>query len=64
MTQARRRPNFLVLLVDEQRYPPCYEGAALQEFRRTQLRAQERLRSTGIEFHRHYISSTACAPSA
>jgi hypothetical protein len=35
-----------VLLVDEQRYPPCYEGPALREFRRTHLRAQELLRSS------------------
>jgi hypothetical protein len=26
-----RRPNFLVLLVDEMRYPPACESAALKE---------------------------------
>lgn len=63
MSQPRRRPNFLLLLVDEQRYPPCYESRAILDFRRTQLPTQELLRSQGIEWHRHYVASTACAPS-
>ncbi len=63
MSQLRRRPNFLLLLVDEQRYPTCYESRALLDFRRTELPTQELLRSQGIEWHRHYVASTACAPS-
>lgn len=57
------RPNILLVLVDEQRYPPCYEGPELARYRREQLRAQELLRSNGIEWHRHYVMSTACVPS-
>ena len=56
-------PNLLILLVDEMRYPPVYEGAGLAAFRARYLRTQQQLRRTGVEFHRHYAASTACAPS-
>ncbi len=39
------RPNVLVILTDEERYPPPYELEALADFRRTQLPARERLRA-------------------
>lgn len=57
------RPNILFIMTDEQRYPPPYEGDDLQAFRRTQLRAQARIRERATEFHRHYAASVACAPS-
>lgn len=57
------RPNILILMVDEQRYPPVYESPALRHFRRTYLLTQEQLRQRGVEFHRHYAASIACAPS-
>ena len=57
------RPNILILMVDEQRYPPVYESPALRHFRRTYLLTQEALRRQGVEFHRHYTASIACAPS-
>ncbi|TVY11744.1 sulfatase-like hydrolase/transferase [Paenibacillus cremeus] len=57
------RPNFLVLLVDEERYPPVYETEELREWRQTHLAAHKLLRQHGLEFHRHYIGSTACCPS-
>ncbi|RIL07011.1 MAG: arylsulfatase [Proteobacteria bacterium] len=56
-------PNVLFLLVDEMRYPPVYEAGGLARFRTRYLRTQDELRRTGIEFHRHYAASTACAPS-
>ncbi|MFN5745439.1 MAG: sulfatase-like hydrolase/transferase [Methylococcaceae bacterium] len=59
----RGKPNILIIMVDEQRYPTMYESAELKEFRKSYLPAQERLRKTGIEFHRHYAASVACAPS-
>ncbi len=61
--RAGRRPNFLILMVDEMRYPPIYESQALKAFRATYLRTQEMLRRHGAEFHRHYAASVACAPS-
>jgi choline-sulfatase len=58
-----RRPNFLILMCDEMRYPPIYESAAIKEFRLRYLRTQNALRRTGVEFCRHYVASTACSPS-
>lgn len=57
------KPNILILMVDEQRYPTPYESQDLQNFRKTYLKTQEALRQTGMEFHRHYAASVACAPS-
>src|SRR6478736_1508359 len=56
-------PNILLIMTDEERYPPPYEGADLAEFRRTQLPGRERIRTGGRELHRHYAGSTACVPS-
>ncbi len=58
-----RSPNILLLMVDEMRYPPVYEGEGAKQFRRDYLLTQEMLRAHGVEFHRHYAASTACAPS-
>ena len=57
------RPNVLVIMTDEERYPPPYEEAAVTKFRRDKLPARQRLRAEGVEFHRHYAASTACLPS-
>ena len=57
------RPNVLVIMTDEERYPPPYESEAVARFRREQLPARASLRSDGLEFHRHYAGSTACLPS-
>jgi choline-sulfatase len=51
------------MLVDEMRYPPVYEALGAKRFRARYLRTQQSLRRTGVEFHRHYAASTACAPS-
>ena len=56
-------PNILLILTDEERYPPPYESDAVKSFRRTQLTARESIRGSGVEFHRHYAGSTACTPS-
>ena len=56
-------PNMLLIMTDEERYPPPYETATVAEFRRTQLTARERIRDGGLELHRHYAGSTACVPS-
>ncbi|MGK9253707.1 MULTISPECIES: sulfatase-like hydrolase/transferase [Paenibacillus] len=62
-SRSTKKPNFLVLLVDEERYPPIYESEELKAWRKESLAAQEYLRANGLEFHRHYIGSTACCPS-
>jgi arylsulfatase A-like enzyme len=56
-------PNVLLIMTDEERYPPPYEDQATAKFRREQLGARESLRDGGLEFHRHYAGSTACVPS-
>jgi choline-sulfatase len=56
-------PNVLLIMTDEERYPPPYEAATVAEFRRTQLTARDRIRDGGLELHRHYVGSTACVPS-
>ena len=57
------RPNILLIMTDEERYPPPYENDALAAFRSSQLPARESIRARGTEFHRHYAGSTACTPS-
>lgn len=57
------KPNILIIMIDEARYPPPYESNALREFRKTHLSTQQALRNSGIEFERHYAASVACAPS-
>ena len=64
MTAVREtRPNVLVVMTDQERYPPPYEDAATTAFRRAQLMGRERLRARSVEFHRHYCAATACTPS-
>ncbi|MDF2682159.1 MAG: arylsulfatase [Brevibacillus sp.] len=59
----RKRPNILMILVDEERYPPVYENAAIKAWSKKQLQAHHFLRSHGMEFTNHYVSATACSPS-
>jgi arylsulfatase A-like enzyme len=59
----RKQPNVLLFMVDEQRYPTPYDGPVLRHWMEENLRAQKLLRERGVEFHRHYAQSTACAPS-
>jgi arylsulfatase A-like enzyme len=57
-------PNILLIMTDEERYPPPYESDSIAAFRRSHMSARERLRGDGgLEFHRHYAGSTACVPS-
>jgi arylsulfatase A-like enzyme len=57
------QPNILLIMTDEERYPPSYEADSVRAFRTTQLPARESIRSRGVEFHRHYAGATACTPS-
>lgn len=60
---AAQRPNVLVIMTDEERYPPPYEDAATRRFRADQLVARNRLKEASVELHRHYVAATACTPS-
>lgn len=57
------QPNILLIVTDQERYPPPYESPDASAFRRAHLPGRERLREAGVELHRHYVASTACAPS-
>lgn len=61
--RLRNRPNFLIIMMDEQRYAPVYESPELQAWRLANLPSQNFLRSNGFEFTHHHIMSTACQPS-
>lgn len=61
--KTNKKPNFLIIMVDEQRFPPPYEDDEIKEWRRINLKAQNFLRNNGVEFLNHYAASTACAPS-
>ena len=58
-----KRPNFLVLMCDEMRFPPIYESEVTKAFRQQFLQVENLLRQNGADFHRHYAASVACVPS-
>jgi len=57
------RPNFLIILIDQDRFPPVYETDEIKAWRKTFLKSQEMLKDNGLEFNNHYAGSTACSPS-
>jgi len=61
--RLKRRPNFLVIVVDEMRYAPIYESAELQQWRKRGLRNINSLSDNGLSFVNHHIMAAACAPS-
>jgi len=62
-TPLGNKPNILIIMVDQQRYPVIYENEELQAWSRKYLKAQGILKSRGLEFRSHYAGSTACCPS-
>lgn len=60
---VNRRPNILLVVTDQLRYPPRYESEDVRQFHREKLTAEESLRETGVSFRRHYTMAAACAPS-
>ena len=60
---APRRPNILLIMADEYRFPPVYESPALRDYRARRYTAEESLRDNGVELTNHYIMTSACAPS-
>jgi len=60
---AKKQPNILIILTDQQRHPPVYEADEMRRFCRETLIAEESLQKSGISFERHYTMSTACTPS-
>ena len=60
---SSKKPNFLIIMVDEERYPPTYETPEIKAWRKEYLITHKLLRKNGLEFRRHYAGSTACSPS-
>jgi choline-sulfatase len=58
-----KQPNFLILMCDENRFPPVYESPETQAYRDRYLNTQNLLRRHGVDFQRHYAASVACTPS-
>jgi arylsulfatase A-like enzyme len=63
MKQSKKRPNILIFMVDEMRYPPVYENEETRKWSKHFLVAQDLFRRHGMEFHRHHAGATACSPS-
>lgn len=61
--RLRRRPNFLIVMMDEQRAAPFYETAELKAWRLANLPTQNFMRKNGFEFTEHHVMSVACQPS-
>ncbi|MDO9486085.1 MAG: sulfatase-like hydrolase/transferase [Actinomycetota bacterium] len=61
--RLRRRPNFLIVMMDEQRHAPFYESVELKAWRLANLPAQNFLRRNSLEFTHHHVMSVACQPS-
>lgn len=61
--KLRRRPNFLVILTDQYRFPAVYESQPLREYCARHYTAERSLREHALEFTNHYVMSAACAPS-
>ena len=57
------RPDIVILLSDEERAAPPYEGEALAAWRRDHLAAERWFAEHGVSFARHYTGSLACVPS-
>lgn len=62
-TELVEKPNFLIIMVDEERFPPPYENDTIKKWREKYLKAQTFLQCNGVEFKNHYAASTACSPS-
>lgn len=63
MKNSLDKPNFLIILIDQDRFPTVYETDEIKAWRKAFLKAQEMLRDNGLEFNNHYAGSTACSPS-
>lgn len=61
--RLRRRPNFLVITVDEMHSPPVYESEELRAWRAGNLPNMNSLQPNGFQFTNHHIMASACSPS-
>ena len=57
------QPDVILILTDEERAAPPYEGAELQAWRERTLVGTQWFHDHGVSFERHYTGSLACVPS-
>jgi len=58
-----KSPNFLIITIDEERFPPPYENPEAKKYREENSQCLAKMRNNGIEFVNHTAAATACAPS-
>lgn len=63
MAKQAKRPNILVFMVDEERYPVSYETENVKAWRKKNFKALDWFQNHGMEFNNHYAGSAACVPS-
>ena len=57
------RPDIVIVMTDEERATPPYEGDAVTDWRTRTLRGAAWFEEHGVSFARHYTGSLACVPS-
>ncbi|KQW52778.1 sulfatase [Nocardioides sp. Root1257] len=63
MSAPATRPDVVILMTDEERAAPSYEGPELAAWRERTLAGTRWFREHGVSFERHYTGSLACVPS-
>ena len=58
-----RHPDVVIIMTDEERNAPPYEGHDLKAWREEALPARHWFQQNGVSFERHYTGSLACVPS-
>ena len=56
-------PDVVIIMTDEERNAPPYEGDDLKAWREEALPARHWFQQNGVSFERHYTGSLACVPS-
>ncbi len=58
-----KRPNIMIFMVDEERYPVSYETEETRLWRKKNFKALDWFQNHGMVFNNHYAGSAACVPS-
>ena len=59
----KKRPNILIIMTDEERFPPVYENEEAKAYRVKHSKGRLAIQKHGLEFQKHYTAATACAPA-
>ena len=58
-----RHPDVVIIMTDEERNAPPYEGDDLKAWREEALPARHWFQQNGDSFERHYTGSLPCVPN-